>query len=185
MRKKRSVPVKPVNGRPTRYCEAHAKRAHKLALLGLTDLEMARFFEVAESTFHLWKRKHPEFSESLKRGKEHADTEVAESLYKAAIGDGVVTETKVQTDSDGNVISSIKENRQIPPSVSAMIFWLKNRQRDKWRDRFDHEAEIDFAPMDFEALSRKYEETMAKARARQEAVLRERGMLGFDSEDEA
>ena len=97
----------------------------------------------------------------------------------------MVTETKVQTDSDGNVISSIKENRQIPPSVSAMIFWLKNRQRDKWRDRFDHEAEIDFAPMDFEALSRKYEETMAKARARQEAVLRERGMLGFDSEDEA
>nr|WP_274537699.1 DUF2824 family protein [Escherichia coli] len=26
-----------------------------------------------------------------------------------------------------------------PPDTTAAIFWLKNRQKDKWRDKVDHE----------------------------------------------
>ncbi len=29
--------------------------------------------------------------------------------------------------------------KHYPPDTTACIFWLKNRQRDKWRDRLDHE----------------------------------------------
>jgi hypothetical protein len=26
----------------------------------------------------------------------------------------------------------------VPPDTTACIFWLKNRRKDLWRDRFDH-----------------------------------------------
>jgi hypothetical protein len=30
--------------------------------------------------------------------------------------------------------------KHIPPDTTAMIFWLKNRRRDQWRDVHKHEA---------------------------------------------
>jgi hypothetical protein len=29
--------------------------------------------------------------------------------------------------------------KELPPDTTAMIFWLKNRKRDQWRDRVDNE----------------------------------------------
>ncbi len=29
--------------------------------------------------------------------------------------------------------------KHYPPDTTACIFWLKNRQRDRWRDKQDHE----------------------------------------------
>ncbi len=47
--------------------------AYKLALLGSTDDELADFFRVRVSTIHNWKKKHNEFLDALKRGKDVAD----------------------------------------------------------------------------------------------------------------
>ena len=58
-------------GRPTDYRAEYAEQAEKLCLLGATDIQLADFFDVAESTIHLWKHTHPEFSESIKDGKEN------------------------------------------------------------------------------------------------------------------
>lgn len=167
----------PARGRPTLYQAAYANQAHRLALLGQTDAEMAAFFGVAESTLHLWKLRHAEFSESLKAGKAEADARVAESLYHAAIGGGTITETKVQTDADGNITGSTTETKQLPASTTAMIFWLKNRQPDKWRDRIEHQADVTVTGADSEALLRLFHDRMKQARERQEAVMRERGLI--------
>ena len=64
---KKASPVK--TGRPTKYKSEYAEQAVKLCMLGMTDAEMASFFDVSESTLNLWKEAHPEFSESIKRGK--------------------------------------------------------------------------------------------------------------------
>jgi hypothetical protein len=61
-------------GRPIIYeAEAHCARAFKLALLGLTDLEIAEQFGISELTLNRWKAEHPEFRKSLKNGKVPAD----------------------------------------------------------------------------------------------------------------
>lgn len=101
-------------GRPTDYRAKFDEQARKLCLLGATDPEIADFFEVSLATIKNWKNAHPSFVAALKAGKMFADAEVAEKLYTKAInGD-----------------------------VTAQIFWLKNRRRQGWRDKFkDDEAE--------------------------------------------
>jgi hypothetical protein len=73
-------------GRPTAYKKEYNEQAYKLCLLGATDKEMADFFGVSEVTFNAWKKNHPEFLKSLKKGKEIADANVASRLYERAMG---------------------------------------------------------------------------------------------------
>jgi hypothetical protein len=168
-------------GRPTLYQRKLAEQAKRLALLGQIDAEMADFFGVSESTFNMWKQRHAEFSESIREGKEVADALVAESLFNAATGAGTITEVREQTAADGGITRTV-EKKQLPSSVSAMIFWLKNRQREKWRDKIEHSADVTVAGFDGEALCKIYDERMAIARARQAAVLEERGMVEAEPE---
>jgi hypothetical protein len=83
-------------GRPSVYRKEYVEQAFRLALLGQTDAEMAAFFGIGEATLNRWKLAHPEFRESISRGKEDADSKVAASLYQAALGGGTITETRVQ-----------------------------------------------------------------------------------------
>lgn len=118
--------------RPTNYREEYAEQARKLCLLGYTDKQLADFFNVSEQTINTWKTKHPQFLESIKKGKEIADVEVVESLYKRAIG----TEyEEVELKVNGKVKSKRVIKKFIPPDTTAQIFWLKNRQPQKWRDK--------------------------------------------------
>lgn len=74
---------------------------------GLTDEQISRNLGISKVTFYKYKASCSELSELLKKSKEVVDYEVENALYKSAIG--------------GN--------------VSAMIFWLKNRRPDKWKDK--------------------------------------------------
>lgn len=130
-------------GRPTRYKKEYAEQAYKLCLLGFTDRELSEFFSIAESTLNLWKKKHKEFSESLTRGKDIADAEVALSFFKRATGykyDEVHQELK--KDPEGNkyklTVSKVV-TKEVVPDTGAGLSWLKNRQSKKWRDKVDQE----------------------------------------------
>lgn len=120
-------------GRPSKYKEEYAEQAYKLCLLGATDKELADFFHVNEDTINEWKKKYEDFSESLKKGKTIADATVAERLYQRAIG-YVHPETKIIS-YEGMITDKIEVEKHYPPDPTAAIFWLKNRQRDKWRDK--------------------------------------------------
>lgn len=168
-------PRKAGAGRPTKYQPAYAEQARKLALLGMTDKEMASFFEVSESTLHLWKKEHPEFSESLKAGKDDADTSVATSLYHSAIGGGTVTEVKEEVDDQGKVVRR-KTVKELPANVTAQIFWLKNRQPQKWREKVVVEDET---PADITQTADVFAKIMAAARERQRQIMIERGLTSL------
>lgn len=118
-------------GRPTKYKEEYCEQARKLCLLGFTDMQLAEFFEVTVSTIYKWKLDFPEFSDAIKSGKVIADAEITESLYKRAFGYNTkVTKEEV---SDGG--KKTIEEKHIPGDTTAMIFWLKNRQPQMWRDK--------------------------------------------------
>ena len=86
-------------GRKSGYREEYAEQALKLCLLGATDKEIAEFFSVSEQTLNSWKKKFPQFLESLKKGKAVADANVASRLYSRAIGI-VANRTAVKSRSD-------------------------------------------------------------------------------------
>jgi hypothetical protein len=120
-------------GRPSAYQEPYAEQAFKLCLLGATDTEIADFFEVATSTIYLWKKKHPEFSEALAKGKVKADAEVAHSLYNRANGySHEAVKIFMPAGAQKPVYAAYVEH--YPPDTNAATLWLKNRQKDKWRD---------------------------------------------------
>ena len=119
-------------GRPSKYKPEYADQAKKLCMLGMTDKEMADFFGVAESTLNLWKTVHPEFSESLKGGKDLIDAQVAAKLFHRAIG-YEHPEDDIRAVNGEIVITPMVKH--YPPDTTAAIFWLKNRQPQKWRDK--------------------------------------------------
>lgn len=103
-----------------------------MCLLGFTDRELAGFFNVTESTLNLWKLKHPEFSESLKAGKNCADSDVAAKLFERALGYSCPA-VKIFHTEEGTIEHGYMEH--YPPDSTAAIFWLKNRDPGRWRDR--------------------------------------------------
>jgi hypothetical protein len=124
-------------GRPTKYNAEYAEQAYKLCLLGATDKQLADFLGVAESTLNLWKLEHPDFSESLKNGKDRADAVIAQSLFHRAKGythDAV----KIVADAKTGAEHIVPFTEHYPPDTTACIFWLKNRQKENWRDRVEH-----------------------------------------------
>lgn len=123
-------------GRPTSYKSEYAKQAEKLCALGATDEDLADFFAVSIRTISNWKSEHAEFLQALKGGKDNADTRVERSLYQRAIG---YTSDAVHFASYQGVVTQTPYREHVPPDTTAMIFWLKNRRPDLWRDRITQE----------------------------------------------
>jgi len=93
-------------GRPSMLDAQTLRRTQRLALLGVTDGEMADVLGISLSTLYNWQRTSPEFLHAQKKGKALADSQVAARMYRDAL--------------NGN--------------TTAQIFWLKNRRRGEWRD---------------------------------------------------
>lgn len=134
-------------GRPSKYSKEFAKQAAKLCELGATDEDLADFFGVGIRTIANWKTEHAEFLQALKGGKEKADDRVERSLYQRAVG---YTYDAVHFASYQGLVTETPYREHCPPDVTAQIFWLKNRRRDEWRDKMDHELSgKDGGPINF------------------------------------
>lgn len=104
------TPVKEIDlgGRPEKYSkEFHPKLAELFYAMGGIDKDFAVFVGVTEPTIYNWKNKHKEFADALRLGKLSPDSKVEAALYHSAM--------------EGSNL--------------AQIFWLKNRQPGKWRDK--------------------------------------------------
>jgi hypothetical protein len=121
-------------GRPTTYRPNFCVQVEKLCKLGATDDEIANFFEVQESTINNWKLAHPEFLESIKKGKVLADAEVAHKLFKRATG---YSHPEVDIKVISGEIVTTELIKHYPPDTAAAIFWLKNRRKKEWRDKIE------------------------------------------------
>ena len=140
-------------GRPTKYNANFNKQVKKLCLLGATDMQIADFLEIDHATLNRWKTKYPGFCDSLKGGKILPDIKVAQSLYKRAIGYRYkeVTFEKIEGKLNLEItpMQTITQDaykkkviiKEVAPDVTAQIFWLKNRQKEIWRDRQSIEFE--------------------------------------------
>lgn len=128
------------DGRPTDYKEEYNDLAFKYCLLGADDKTLASYFEVAVATINNWKKDYPEFLVSIKAGKDEADANVGNSLYQRACGYSHI-DTKFATH-EGKITDTKEYTKHYAPDPVSMIFWLKNRQKDKWRDKTEQDINI-------------------------------------------
>jgi len=116
----------------TKWDHKYVAQAYRLAMLGLTDKQIATAFDVSERQFNNWKKTYPELLQSLNNGKLPADGNVTLSLYQRAVG-FTHDEEIVRVLRNGTVVR-VKVKKRYPPDTVACIFWLKNRQRELWFD---------------------------------------------------
>lgn len=125
----------PVAGRPRTYEPAYCPRAHKLALLGLTDVEIAEQFGINPLTLYRWKDDHPEFCKAIDDGKTPFDAEVAYSMGRRALGFEHPAVKIFAPTTPGAEPIYAPYMEYYPPDVGAQKSWLFNRQPDRWRER--------------------------------------------------
>jgi hypothetical protein len=92
------------------------ERVESVAAMGGTNEQIAAALGIAKGTLFNIRKRDKAVDEAIQRGKDKVDIQVVAALYKKALaGD-----------------------------TTAMIFWLKNRRPNEWRDRheLDHSGEV-------------------------------------------
>lgn len=119
-------------GRPPLYKPEYDEQAHDHCLLGATNAELAALFDVGRRTIDRWIADIPSFATAVRRGRAVADARVARSLYERAVGfDRTVERTVLHRGEERTLTNTV----HYPPDTQACIFWLRNRQREKWGNR--------------------------------------------------
>jgi transcriptional regulator with XRE-family HTH domain len=105
---------------------------------GLTEEQIANNIGISRSTLSEWKKRFPDITDTLKRGKEVIDRMVENALLKSALGYDYEEDGMTK---DGDVVSLRKVAH---PNTTALIFWLKNRKPEQWRDKqnIEHSGEV-------------------------------------------
>lgn len=138
-------------GRPTKYDPEFVNIAYRMCERGFVDKDIAHVLDVSESTINLWKQEYPEFSESIKSGKKEYDEAVVRCLRHRAIGYSHPDE-KIFT-YEGEIIRA-ETTKYYPPETAACIYWLNNRQPDKWSNKHHITVDSGHAEMLQEAINR-------------------------------
>jgi hypothetical protein len=97
---------------------------------GLTDEQISENIGISTRTLYRWKLQHCQICQALKKGKDAADREIENALFKRAKGYDF-TEIRVKYKS-GTEIERTEITKHIPGDTTAQIFWLKNRKPDFW-----------------------------------------------------
>jgi hypothetical protein len=112
---------------------------------GFILVQLAEVFGVVKGTVQSWIQTHPDFRTAVFRGREAFDTgRVEKSLLKRALGYKYTEKTERnvfligrKANSDVEVAVPAREvvttQKELPPDVKAIMFWLQNRDSDRWK----------------------------------------------------
>jgi len=122
-------------------------------MMGETIVGVCKKLGISRKNFHAWRQKKPELVAAIEAGKNAIPEYLGSMLYKRCNG-YVVSEKKtiIETvgDDSGNDIKKKKKRveiteKYIPPSDTAIIFGLVNRDNKNWKrnpDATDENEEV-------------------------------------------
>lgn len=119
-----------MRGRPTKFTDALREKILALYEAGKTDAQVAKIIGVSRRTITNWKGADSEFLLTVKESKSVADDLVEASLFSRATGYSHAEEKIFVY--EGHIIRA-PTVKHYPPDVTAGIFWLCNRQPDRWK----------------------------------------------------
>jgi hypothetical protein len=123
-----SVKPRPAN---VDYMLKDAKKVLALTGEAATIEQISKVVGMSQGRVRDWVTRYDSFAEAVKTVQDTADDRVVSSLYDKCIG-RMVTESK-DVISKGKAIT-LTTTRWVAGDVVAMIFWLKNRRPDAWKN---------------------------------------------------
>lgn len=133
-----------------------------LALLSLTDAQIAHELHVTRETFARWKTVHEPVRAALEAGRAGADSRVVRSLLQRATGYKHRSTKVFQYEGQAVKVPIIEH---YPPDTRAIEFWLTRRRPKEWpADTTTVNVGVQIAGLPDEILTR------IQARAREKAI---------------
>ena len=140
-------------GPDSKYKPEYVNQAKLLYEGGFTDIKAAQFFKVSRGTIYAWQKEFPDFSAAIQAGKDYFDSKKTEkSLLKRATGFYYTEVTResarvvvrgekgvLLVNDEPKMVITKKVRKYVVPDTGAAIFWLKNRNSDRWKDAQQHE----------------------------------------------
>lgn len=147
--KKKSYSTKSA-GRPGKYTlwlqPDNLEKVRNWRRNGATLDELSQLMHVGKTAIKEWQNRFPTFADALKESEIY-DDQAENTLHKLGV-EGWVTQEVVEevmreadgtpiTDADGNpkLVVTKRITKQIPPQTTALIFWLKCRRPEIWREK--------------------------------------------------
>ncbi len=127
-------------GRKTGYAKAYASIARQRTRSGATLFEIATELNVSLPTIFRWANQFPEFRDSIVLGRSEGGDRSVRSLFERA--NGYTYEVEKIGFYKGRVVRA-KTWEHVPPDVTALSFWLRNRDPDHWRERQELDQRIE------------------------------------------
>lgn len=142
-----------------RYIKGREEEIKSHLRNGADNKTLAAKLGIGLTTFKKILEENPEIREWMKESKETADLAVEAALYRRALGyeyEESHTEVRVNPDGSGQTTYVKKVKKHVAGDTTAQIFWLKNRQKEKWCDSHSVDAkvteELDFSSLTNEEL---------------------------------
>lgn len=168
--------------RPSKYESHVAPRLEEIqawARDGATMEQIAEKLHVNPDSLYEYKKKYPEFSDSLKPAQQY-DDEVVNALHKNTIGQIVKLQKPIKVRKkyfeNGKLVReeeevvTAEEEIYVHPDTMAQMYWLNNRQSAKWRQKPKEQLNQDDIEQEGKVKDELYE------------VLVNRKIEGFDDE---
>lgn len=150
-------------GKVSEWIDIKTKKLHqdKAELLsswcrkGLNEAEIAKEMEISRSTLNEWKKKYPDISDTLRRTRAYAHACVENALFRRATGYTVplLKQFKLRKpvfDKTGEKVIGWEEElcegteeMHVPADTKAIIFYLKNRLPEDWKEKIAEVSEED------------------------------------------
>src|SRR5262245_50257163 len=131
-------------GAPTKYnAELMPRVAKFMCERGATMAELADAFQVSSATLYKWLNQYPELHDAVQVGVDTFNPRVERALAERAIGFFVTLREEVRDPETGKVLAPA-QRQYYPPDPTSMIFFLKNRMRENYKDvhRIDGEMRV-------------------------------------------
>lgn len=119
-------------GAPSKFTKEREELILNFAKSGAIDKEIAEKAKIKAKSIQNWMDRNPDFFLLLKEAKEFTNDLAEGSLLKLALGYKREV-VKVAFTRDGLPCEHRYEIEE-PPNITALIFWLKNRRPDTWRN---------------------------------------------------
>ena len=125
------------------HVEPRLNTVTKWAREGVIDKDIASRLGIGYCTLRDYKKKYPALQAALSMGKEEADAMVESALFKRALGfEYEEVKTIIEQTTGGKEHKKVEKTKKLVlPSMTAQIFWLKNRLKTQFKDNPKDEAE--------------------------------------------
>lgn len=125
-------------GRKSKYHEnvqPYLEKIRDYKLSGATDEQICAVFDISQSSFYEYKKKYPEFSEAIKKGKIELILDLRGELARIAKKHTLETKKQyIKQDLETGNKTQYTEitTREVDGDVAALNLLLKNLDKDNW-----------------------------------------------------